>query len=534
MADIKRILWIDDYPKNKASEMFPEAETKIVSTMDEAINEIAGSRLYEYDTIVLDIDFENGLPHGERNILKKLSEKIFLHKDQQTKSFIINNGGYLLFLYLLEKGYPSDQVAFLTGNAGIIGQLRAYTEQNKTQMSKEEIAVAFEGAWQDSKDDLDLFVELIDKLPIDKKYKDSDFLYDCGEKLEEHDADGLRSLIDSIVPSMVTGSIQNTGDMMIFRFHEANLESPVYFSKNDNDIEGHNRADANRWLAKKRTSDNVTRWLLLDSASYIENLYRNPIINMNLEIGHLFQNNCDPGIRSSFRQMFLVFDGLRNKQQRGIYYQAVSAMLIPFDNSPKNSGSSINDANGDYKNVQKMFLRFSKQARNYCAHNYFGSSISNQTVLFIIAGTISGLLTREQKSGLDTWYENMYRALSQNVKFSTIDNVNKIDALLGDLLSSGYIDEDSAHVISKQWPTRYTPWDVLRAFGYNTLMSVSSEQNSSVREEYYVFSLAAYIVKWFYGISEEDLRSIYGEGIVLLLKIAHEIVTRYTYPQIDL
>ena len=272
MGEVKRVLWIDDYINNSASKMFLDDETKKVQTMDAALEEIAGEHLYEYDTIVLDIDFENGIVNPER-VKEQLKKKIYLSKDQENRQFIINNGGYLLFLYLLEKGYPSGQVAFLTGNAGIIGQLKNYTKQNAEPMAREEIVEAFIKVWQDTEEDLDEFEARVCGLPIAKEYVALDFVYDCAEKLDEKDMDGLRELIFNVVPETVTGNIQNTGDMMIFRFHEANLESPIYFSKNDNDIVGHNIVDAKAWLEKNRTTERVSRWLVLSAGDFVEMLF---------------------------------------------------------------------------------------------------------------------------------------------------------------------------------------------------------------------------------------------------------------------
>lgn len=532
MAEVKRVLWVDDYPNNKAKNMFADCETKKVSTMEEAINEISGEHLYDYDTIVLDIDFENGLPKGETKVIEELSKKIYLNKDQRNKNFIINNGGYLLYLYLLEKGYPSEQVAFLTGNAGIIGQLKAYTNQNMVQMSKEEIAEAFITAWQEAEDDLDAFEASIVTLPIDKKYKDSDFLWDCGELLDTNDIEELKRVIGQVTPSMVTGSIQNTGDMMIFRFHEANLESPVYFSKNDNDIDGHNCADAEKWLQAKRTGVKVTRWLLLDAATYVERLFRKNFLSMDLQMRNLFVNvQHDPGIRSAFRQMFFVFDGLRNTERRGIYYQAVSAMLIPFDSNPQNSGPSALAAGMSYDKVQKMFARFSKQARNYCAHNYLGSAISNETVLFILMGTMSGILDKNQRKDIDDWYKNTKRTFAYNKNYSLTDNIAKVDQLYQNLRNGGHIDIYNAHVENITSYSNYTPWDLLRGFGYNTSMSVVSEQSTTAREKYFMFTLAAYVIKWFEGLTEAEVNNKYGKGIELMFRLSNEIVADYTYPK---
>lgn len=531
MDNIKRILWIDDIPENIGSSMFPDGETKNVSTMDEAIDEIAGPHLYDYDTIVLDIDFENGLPNGEKNVVEKLSKKIFLKEDQREKRFIINNGGYLLFLYLLEKGYPSDQVAFLTGHGTIIGQLKRYTSQNLLQLSKQEIKEKFVSAWKDFGDSIDDFENQIDALPIDVEYKTSDFVLDCAAALGSKNYTELEQLINGINPSTVTGSIQNTGDMVIFRFHEANLEAPAYFSKRDNDIDGHNLKDAEKWMKSRRSEDNVTRWLVLDAANYVEMLFRDDQKKMEDQIGGLFQNiSTDPGIRSAFRQMFFVFDGLRNIKRRGIYYQAVSAMLIPFDSTPKNSGSSIAGVSSDYKKVQTMFLRLSKQARNYCAHNFFGSSLKNDSVLYIIACTLLGILSKEQAQIKASWFENTYTTISRNITYSAANNLTKIDNLCQTLLNENRVDTNNAHVSDNY--SSYNSWEMLRALGYNKDMSISSQPSTSIREEYYIFTLAAYIVKWFEGLPEIDVESNQGYCTSIVYKISNEIVAGYIYPGI--
>ena len=94
MPGIKRVLWVDDIPDNKVRSLFSPIETRQVSTMEEAIDEMSGEHLYDYDTIVFDIDFENGLPHGEKKVVEKLAKKIFLSKDQRGDvTFLIRNGG---------------------------------------------------------------------------------------------------------------------------------------------------------------------------------------------------------------------------------------------------------------------------------------------------------------------------------------------------------------------------------------------------------------------------------------------------------
>ena len=533
--EVKRVLWVEDYPENKVSDLFDECETKIVSTMEQAIKEISGKHLYDYDTIVLDIDFENGLPNGSEKVIEELTKSIFLSNEQKNKNYIINNGGYLLFLYLLEKGYPSNQIAFLTGNAGIVEQLKLYSENNRSHKSKDEIIKDYIRIWKDSNDDIEQFISGIESLNIDKVYTDTDFIMDCAELIDTEDLEELQKKIYNTNPIVKTDFINNTGDMMIYRFHEANLESPVYFSKNSNDINGHNYDDAKQWLISHRTNNNVTRWLLLDAAEYIEKLFRDN--TMNGQFVNLFVNvSGDPGIRSSFRQMFFVFDGLRAISRRGIYYQAITSMLIPFSENIRFCKDSVAFIGNDYLEIQRFFCSFAKQTRNYCAHNYFGSSLSNESVLFILMGVMLGILSRNQREGIDIWFINAYneyvRGASLERESNNYDinqNLNTIDLICNNLLSSNRINEDRAHVFGLSYVS-YTAKNILNALGYNNEMDVSAQPNTSIREQYYIFSLAAYIVKWFYGISEDDIEKKFGIGIRLMYQLANIIVAEYEYP----
>ena len=534
MPGIKRVLWVDDIPDNKVRSLFSPIETRQVSTMEEAIDEMSGEHLYDYDTIVFDIDFENGLPHGEKKVVEKLAKKIFLSKDQRGDvKFLIRNGGYLLYLYLLEKGYPSEQVAFLTGNPTIVNQLRIYTEQNTARLSKDEIADGFLKAWQDSKGDIIRFGEIVEELPVNINYKDSDLVLDCAQALFSGDEDKVRELIGDVVPSMVTGSIDNTGDKMIYRFHESNLESPVYFSKNDNDIDGHNCRDAEKWLRSRRTEDNVARWLLLDAADRIESLYRQDGSGMNSSAADLFENDgADPGIRSAFRQMFFVFDGRIDTSRRGVFYQAVSAMLIPFDADIRNGGPSAKNAFSQYFRLRRTFARVLKQARNYTAHNAFGSQLSNGTVLFLIGASLLALLEKDDARSMEGWFKGMYREVSKGTSFTPQDCRTKTEELCRMLIEDGKIDTFSAHV-SSDW-NAYTPLDLVRALGFNTDMSPSMMKSSRTREDYYLFTLAAYLTRWFDGLSEEEVASRFGNSAAVMYRLACEIVSSYRYPSGDI
>ncbi len=554
---VKRVLWVEDIKENPASCLFPSDETNIVGTMDDAIREFSGDRLYMYDTIVLDIDFENGLGDPEY-VIQKLSEKIYLSKDQlKDNAYIINNGGYLLFLYLLERGYPSSQIAFLTGNAGIISQLKAFHDRYSNEMTKDDIAAAILTAWKEAGGenaegewnvDFDSFEAKIRQLPIDAKYKDGDFyeqcedilLEDSGEKEVDPRANklkDLKELVNTVPTDTPIETVENTGDKIIFRFHDANLEAPSYFSKNENDIGGHNRADAEDWLDHQRTNENLLRWLLLAAGDYVEGLFRADSSEMNTQIKTIMRNvNDDGGVRSAFRQMYFVFDGLRAVEHKGVYYQAVSAMLIPFEGAPQSAGDYVFSTDYEtqpekfWDTIRRMFTCCSKQARNYCAHNSMGTTLSVETTLFLLMLSLSAILNRDQREEMGGWYQKAAELI--NKKFYKedieVDLCGKIQDLVEELSSRGVITEFEEVDQSADGTIR--PRSILYKMGKNSEIDKSNVANVETREDYYVFSIAAYILGWFDNAAVDEVKKMYDQPVAYVYETAQNIVNAYEYP----
>ena len=101
------ILWVEDNPENKQNFWFSNRNVKNITDFSEA-EEAIEKELNSYDVVVLDIDLRNSNTEKVREKSNKfdLSPDIFLQKS-----------GMVLFLILLEKGFPREQIIFLTGNA---------------------------------------------------------------------------------------------------------------------------------------------------------------------------------------------------------------------------------------------------------------------------------------------------------------------------------------------------------------------------------------------------------------------------------
>ena len=547
---VRRVLWVEDNPENEAQNLFQSSETRNVRTMDDALKEISGPHLYDYDTIVFDIDFENGVNDADQ-VIDKLAEKIYLDEGQKTRDFIIVNGGYLLFIYLMANGYPIDHVAFLTGNGRMVKELKAYNDRMNADLSKEEIASEIKKIWDDIDPTIDdswvEFSDQINDMPIDSCYKNEDFIDECIKYLEEEDFTGLTEYIKSVQSSNVSdeNNIKNTGDVMMYRFHEANLEAPEFFTKGIDDINGHNKSDAKEWLDKLRSDENQARWLIMYAGHYIKTQFESNVDGMKSQVRQLFrENNGDPGIWTAFTQMYKMFYGLRDRSQNrnranGSYYLAISAMLVPFD---AEVGTFPRDARQDEgpdndQAIRRMFAMFSKQSRNFSAHNYFGNTVGYQTALFIMMGTVAAVLSKEQRSAINIWFNSTKDLLINHCEYSCEKNIQKINGLIDQLKDAEKIDFNrSFHgsIDETKRGDQYSAKDAVRILGYNEDMSVKSQSSTSVREEYFKFVLAAYIVKWFDEVPENEVQKSevqkkYGNEVLNIYQIANEIVGEYEY-----
>ena len=534
--DIKRVLWVEDNEQqlnDSIRSIFVDAEKKSIDNMQGALLEIASEHLYDYDVIVLDIDFRDDNRSNFDVVIGELKRKIYLKKDQCNEGYIKENGGYLLFLYLLERGYPSDRIAFLTGNQDIIDKLQIYTLMNRNDLSREEIIELFKKLWNESGNEWEEFERRVFNLSsleaefyIDPKFTESKFVDQCVDALEEDDIEQLEALIKGVqIVSYDSNkdNVEKYENDMIFRFHTANLESPKYFSKRNNDIPQHNLEDARLWLNEKRSADRIFRWLVLNAGNYVEQLWQSNSTAMTNQVRSILNvhndnnSNYDFGIRNAFRQMFFVFDGLKAIEHAGVHYQAMSAMLVPFESNVKRDYISDQDII-----LRRKFAFVAKNARNYCAHNYWGSAISDTSALFLLCITLTAILDKSQRSHFSYWYERVRDIITGIDSIPESVDESNIDYLVSDLWANNMVNNFGCNVPSSKPLANYDCNDYLMVLGWHKNMKT----NTTIREQYYIFTLAAYIVKVLSGISDADLINLYGQEVKAIYDISKVIVSR--------
>lgn len=141
----KHIIWVDDFDNQNISlsdipsdENEWDLEEKDIekSNHEKDINAIFGEKyanqvmlimdipkmleyvdnnLYKCDCVVLDVNLNKAL--GNNQIIKKIKDKC-KNKNIVTEDDIKSCGGYYIYLYLLQSGFPTSNICMFTGNKG--------------------------------------------------------------------------------------------------------------------------------------------------------------------------------------------------------------------------------------------------------------------------------------------------------------------------------------------------------------------------------------------------------------------------------
>lgn len=127
------ILWVEDNPENKKNFWFGNRNVTSIVDFTQA-EEAIEKELNSYDVAVLDIDLTNS---NKENVRDK-SSQFGLSPDE-----FLQKSGMVLFLSLLERGFPREQIIFLTGNADK-NEFSKLVETIRSSKDEEEIKNATE------------------------------------------------------------------------------------------------------------------------------------------------------------------------------------------------------------------------------------------------------------------------------------------------------------------------------------------------------------------------------------------------------
>jgi hypothetical protein len=120
------ILWVEDeYSEQKKIEWFKNRNIEVLTNFDAAEKAI-NANIIQFDMVVLDINLEN-TEHSDN--VKKHAQHFGI-----TAQEFLEESGMNLFFALLEKGFPKEQIIFLTANAdrdiSLVDELRKGFEED--------------------------------------------------------------------------------------------------------------------------------------------------------------------------------------------------------------------------------------------------------------------------------------------------------------------------------------------------------------------------------------------------------------------
>ena len=127
------ILWVEDeFSEQKQIEWFNQRNVSL-KTNFLAAKEAINNSLEQFDVAVLDINLENTEHSAE---IKRLAEHFKI-----TEQAFLEESGMNLFLILLEKGFPKEQIIFLTASAdtniSLVGELRkVFVQKNREEFER--------------------------------------------------------------------------------------------------------------------------------------------------------------------------------------------------------------------------------------------------------------------------------------------------------------------------------------------------------------------------------------------------------------
>ena len=216
------ILWVEDeFSEQKKITWFKNRAVYVKTNFLEA-KETINSCLGQFDLIVLDINLENTEHSNEITELAnqfKISEKQFLEES-----------GMNLFLNLLERGFPKEQIIFLTANADI----------NRSRV--DELREAYR---QENYDAFDEVLETITNELSEETVKE------CSKLISADDLEGLFQYLESYFNDLNDGVTNNTYNRFCEAYQRCRIEPPKAINKGLNEAKQH----LNNWLEKHEKND---------------------------------------------------------------------------------------------------------------------------------------------------------------------------------------------------------------------------------------------------------------------------------------
>lgn len=414
----KRILWVEDQNNlEQYGTLFPEDEMFNAQDIQTAVT-IAKNHLYQFDTILLDINIESfGEASKEKDVEEELKKELFLIDGVlQDKVQFQREFGYYFYLYLLRKGFPANRIAVFTGNT------------SKTICSAEKIEAAVE-ALQALADDLnpknqakslrDFRGKLIAQASqniLSRNFLAGENIRLLYDALVQNNEVLLRKHIIRILGikdvSSSNSDLQNTAEAWTEKLHTISLRAPECFAKGVSEDILH----LEQWLAAKRNESTyfILRNIILEGTRLrIKQLHQLSndnafCIELNRLKGSGKQSQYIPAsylisLLERVQVLYSAFDIGNTQAAQCLYLQTLQTLLLPFeaqfDLKVYNCSRTEFQKNFYYATDGRIFENVTtkvihplsqyacmvcKLARNWCAHDLIKDGISYTDVIFIV------------------------------------------------------------------------------------------------------------------------------------------------------
>ncbi|RKD25198.1 hypothetical protein SAMN02745883_01749 [Caminicella sporogenes DSM 14501] len=421
-TDVKRVLWIEDFDGGKIFDQndinqklenygMELAETTVITNFLDGLKYI-DEYFGDFDLVVLDIDFRE---LGDKDECVDKLKDIICDIDSENYDKMRENGGYYIFIYLMNKCFPKERIAMLTGNETGYSEGKKIVEKLKRIISDKEVEV-------------DYIIEQLEK--DDEAFELlGDGINNIINIIESGDRAKAINELNRIIKLSNNNDINfeknsNTANDWSNAFKAAKIVPPESFRKESIGSSENNRF--RKWIKEKSTSYYQTRGIIIQMCNYW--LKR---INDDFESILLFNKVCKPDNRITKTDLEAMLHQIKinlpisepeQKNKMLIYSQIVRIASLYFDvinvKHPKFYGN-IKEKFDDNLTVKTKLTYFQiiKLLRNWSSHDKIEKP-NDKEVLFSLVIVFRALFNI--KENLILTYEekiiNFLKEINKNEK----------------------------------------------------------------------------------------------------------------------
>ena len=350
------ILWVEDeFSKQKKIEWFEDRKICVKTNFLDAKKAINTS-LEKFDLVVLDINLENTEHTSD---IKDLAEHFKI-----TEKEFLEESGMNLFLSLLEKGFPKEQIIFLTANAdnniSLVDELRkVFTEKNREEFKR-------------------IFSEIQNGLGEEQINKCQELIYKDVAQMFEY--------LENYYKSLTQDETKNTYNRFCEAYKRCRIEPPEAINKNLNEA----KHSLNTWLEKhEKNSYLVLRRGVIEGCnalkSHIEKDENNLQFRDFIKTEHHEILTTDIKNYLDTLSQFLPLREPKEQSLLNIQYRLFLRALAHEWEENIDAHSLKQKYAGDLKNIHDIhtFAWIMKMTRNWVSHANLLEPLNPQFIAFL-------------------------------------------------------------------------------------------------------------------------------------------------------